>query len=218
MSMQNLSERMNDLLKTEVIDRHSLFQLKYFVVGKEPTHQSQLWRCLRELKSRKDAIDSINLEIEDLKDKIQLMDINIEETKAKTGVRAYFEEKKKIKLRILNRNRLSLSKSISSLELKLKYAQEEAEFFILAYDALSKIEAIKPWDDLESQTEYWHEKLSQTLNLKLILNQPVDVELISTIFALDNKSDLKQSLINTIEKRKQKLIAMEKNDENLKLG
>ena len=66
-----------ELLKNEVVDRHSFFQLKYFVVGKEPTMQAKMWRCLTELKTRKEAIDIINLEIEETKDTIELL--NIEE-------------------------------------------------------------------------------------------------------------------------------------------
>jgi len=71
-----LMDEMSVLLAQDVAQRHSYFQLKYFLIGKEPTNQSKMWQCLRELKSRKESLKSILLEREDLKDKLELLDIN----------------------------------------------------------------------------------------------------------------------------------------------
>jgi prephenate dehydrogenase len=40
--------------KHPLTGRHSYFQLKYFIVGKEPTPQAKIWQCLREMKARRD--------------------------------------------------------------------------------------------------------------------------------------------------------------------
>mgnify|MGYP003338271045 FL=1 len=63
----------DEILKTGAVGRHSMFQLKYFIVGKEPTHQSKMWRCLSEIESRNEQISSINIEKLDLiyKDALQ---------------------------------------------------------------------------------------------------------------------------------------------------
>ena len=62
--MSELMTAMDDLLKNEVVQRHSYFQLKYFLIGKEPTNQAKMWQCLRELKTRRQSLKAISLEIE----------------------------------------------------------------------------------------------------------------------------------------------------------
>ena len=48
------NQKIENIIKNEIVDRHSYFQLKNFLVGKEPTLQSNLWRCVREIKIRKE--------------------------------------------------------------------------------------------------------------------------------------------------------------------
>jgi len=54
-------QKIDEVLNLDPVDRHSYFQLKYFVINKEPTHQSKLWRCIREVAARKDTIEGIML-------------------------------------------------------------------------------------------------------------------------------------------------------------
>ena len=69
--MSDIMEEMRDLLsQQEISQRHSYFQLKYFLIGKEPTYQSKMWQCLRELRNRVESLDNMSLEIDELKDKI----------------------------------------------------------------------------------------------------------------------------------------------------
>ena len=70
--MSDIMEEMRDLLsQQEISQRHSYFQLKYFLIGKEPTYQSKMWQCLRELRNRVESLDNMSLEIDELKDKIE---------------------------------------------------------------------------------------------------------------------------------------------------
>jgi|SaaInlV_100m_DNA_2_1039680.scaffolds.fasta_scaffold00454_3 hypothetical protein len=202
-----------ELLKNEVVDRHSFFQLKYFVVGKEPTMQAKMWRCLTELKTRKEAIDSINLEIEETKDTIELL--NIEEkrleninkyesnekswTQSEADEIEYHEEELKIKKRQIKRKKEGISKSLDNLYKKLKFTQEEAAFFIKSFKQLNQIEELKPFDDFESQKLYWNEKLSQEFDLKILLHRQPDVELVKTILALTDDLEVKKTTVRLLQ-------------------
>ena len=79
--MQKTNElmvEMKEILKNEIAERHSYFQMKYFIINKEPTIQSKMWQCLREIKTRHESLESIMLEIDEGKDNLELIDINID--------------------------------------------------------------------------------------------------------------------------------------------
>ena len=73
-----IMERINKILENELSERHSYFQLKYFIIGKEPTLQGKMWQCIRELGSRKDSLNAIEIQNHELNDKKELIDIKIE--------------------------------------------------------------------------------------------------------------------------------------------
>jgi len=181
-------QEINELLNSkDLVDRHSFFQLKYFVIGKEPTIQAKLWRCLKELKTRNESLLAIEDEIADKKDDLILLNLQKESL---TG--SLSTETEQIAHRKKQRQITALERHISDLERKLKFTYDEAEFFYLAFKSLVEKEEVKPFDDLKSQEEYWNEKLSQELNMKLLLRHPIDLELIKTILALKDDSPVKQ--------------------------
>ena len=77
MSNEIYEQITNLLSDKEIVNRHSFFQLRYFLVGKEPTNQARMWRCIRELEVRQQTIEAINLEMEDINDKKELLQIQI---------------------------------------------------------------------------------------------------------------------------------------------
>ena len=78
MSSLKLEQEIDDLLKnTDIRANNSLFQLKFFVIEKEPTHQAKLRKCQLELESRQEALESYTISIEDTKDDILLIDLNV---------------------------------------------------------------------------------------------------------------------------------------------
>jgi hypothetical protein len=185
---QNVEDNMGRILANEVVDRHSYFQLKYFVLGKEPTTQAMLWRCVRELQARKETIEATKREIEETNDRIALLDIDIEEapnTSAFGVDDPAFEKRREIEVRRMRRQQESLRSSAEALQKKLKFTEEEAQFFVNAFISLERAEKLKAFDDPESQKAYWNEKLSQELSLRGLLRQPIDVELARTVFAVD---------------------------------
>ncbi len=187
------NQKIENIIKNEIVDRHSYFQLKNFLVGKEPTLQSKLWRCVREIKIRKDSIDSINLETEDVQDDIELIEIEKKQTKSENC-----DKVAEIKARKLNRRKISLNKRLFDLNQKLKNITEECDFLANCFFELEKIEKIKNYDDPKEQEKYWNAKLTEELNTKLIFGLPPDPELIKTIYALDSNSIVKNNLISLI--------------------
>jgi len=198
-------QKIDEVLKLDPVDRHSFFQLKYFVINKEPTHQSKLWRCVREISSRKDAIEAILLELDEQKDQLELA--GIEEARLHGKPSAFgieppddelYQREKEIKLRQVNRKKDSIQKNIHNLEVRLKYAQEEALFFVEAFKSLEKKEEIKPFDDLESQKEYWNEKFKHKFRLSSILGFRPDLDLVETILTLNDDAPVKREIVGMI--------------------
>lgn len=183
--------RIEEIINNSLVERHSFFQLKHFLIEKEPTIQAKLWRCVRELKARQDSIYSIDLEIEEIEDDIKLIDIEIQ-------FKDQFSEKTAIEKRKLSRRKLSLTKRIEDLKFKLKNLIEECDFLSKTFDELEQIEKIKPFDDTDEQISYWNNKLTEEFNIKMLTGQVLDPDLIKTILALDSKCQIKNSVIGMI--------------------
>lgn len=205
----NIYEKMLEILKNEPCQRHSYFQLKYFNIGKEPTNQSKMWQCLRELKARKDSLDAMQLEYDDTKDKIELLDITLEELITESSKNSFENlQTKKIEIQIRQnkRYRNSLEKTLQELEEKQIWTTQEIVFFIDTFQSLEKIEPLKNFDDFESQKHYWNEKLTNKYNLKMLNSGQVDTELLETIMALPDDVEIKQKTIQTLQLRQQMIL------------
>jgi hypothetical protein len=216
LSTTDLLSSMEEILEVDVTARHSYFQLKYFVIGKEPTHQARLWQCLRELKTRKDSLKAINWEIEDAEDNLELLDIDIaeKENSQKNRENSIAYEKNKpdrkmeINLRKLNRKRLAQQENLTQLQERRKWIEEEARFFLESYQNLLKLEPLKHFDDLESQKDYWGKKLADQIQLKLLLQSPLDTELAKTVLALPDDMPIKQDMVRRLENVQSELVKM----------
>jgi len=51
---RDIVTEMNKVLENDIVNRMSFFQLQHFIVNKEPTLQSKMWQCIREIRTRKD--------------------------------------------------------------------------------------------------------------------------------------------------------------------
>lgn len=198
----NLFKEMDEVLKNEVSQRHSYFQLKYFLVGKEPTVQSKMWQCLRELKSRRESLDAIELEAEDSKDKLELLDISIEKINlARSQADNLTQRESDIKIRQIERKKKAAKANLLQIADRKKWLEEESRFFLETYKSLLKIEPLKHFDDLDSQKQYWGERLAQKLNLKMLTQNQLDTELVETIVALPDDMPIKKQALGTLELR-----------------
>lgn len=197
--MENNMDLDKFLEKHEMADRHSFFQLKYFVIGKEPTIQGKLWQCVREIKDRKESLEALALEIEEQKDNLVLTKISIEKGAFSTLMDAADAKVHTININRLKRQVTALEKTIDKLLKKQKNIKEELGFFVGAFENLEKVEPFKLFDDEESQIAYWSEKLSQKLNMKLLLHSKIDIDVAETILALPNNASVKKQLISVME-------------------
>jgi hypothetical protein len=112
--------------------------------------------------------------------------------------------------RQLKRERQRTEDALVDLNKKQNYILEEANFFLETFKSIEEIETLKDFDDLPSQQHYWDEKLSNELNLKLLLQRAPDVELVKTIMALNNNSPTKQQTVKMLENiQKQALIQVQ---------
>ena len=205
----SLYEEANSLIEQiATVSRHSYFQIKHFIIMKEPTHQARLWRCIKELEVRVQSLKALKMEIEDVLDNRKLIEIGIKrlETVDEPNPNAvipaddplYIEEKA-IQIRKRQRQLLATNDQITSLNKKVKETEEEAGVFLNAFKILHNKEALKPYDDIESQTAMWNEKIAQEFDLRGLLGLPIDLELAKTTLALENNTPIKQKFISKLQ-------------------
>lgn len=212
--MNNLIEKIENLTSHNIISRHSYFQLKYFLIGKEPTNQAKMWQCLKELQARKDNLESMSLQIEEEKDKLELQEINLlklNKTKNKEDIDDLLKREIEIKERKINRLTLSVKNTIKTLEEKKKFIEEECEFFIQTFKNIEKIEPLKHFDDLDSQKEYWGTKLLEKINLKILLENHIDTELVETVLSLPDDIPIKQQVLNKLNNLQSNILNLQNN-------
>lgn len=209
---RDLISEMNKVLKNDIVNRMSFFQLQYFIINKEPTMQAKMWQCIREIRTRKDTLESLQREIAESEDQKELLEIELRrqkvaEDKIKEAMKSYSEEERKlnleeaaVKARKLNRHVAAVESSIAELQKRVQETSEEAQWFLRTFEELQKLEPLKPFDDIESQKQYWDERLRHDMNLRLLLHHPIDVELAKTILSLYDEAPIKRELVNMIEK------------------
>jgi len=200
-------EKVNKLVEKAPENRHSYYQLKYFVIGKQPTTQSQLWQCLTELQSRKETIENITSQVEDLKDELQLTELQelknkIDDENVQYSIKELeeiFKKERDIKTRKTKRKKESINKNISRLKKQLEFVVQEARFFVQAFEALEEVEELKDFDDYDSQKQLWEAKVSEEINLRLIFNQPLSPDTLKTALSLHQESEVKNKIMQMIE-------------------
>lgn len=208
----NVWKEIKELLDGGVVDRHSYFQLKHFVIGKEPTLQAKLWRCLTEMKTRCEQREAILLEMEESLDNLEINDLKI---KQKEEINPNDEIEKKIQeleIRKMKRRRRVAFSDLQKMKTRLQETEEEIIFFYQAYQTLSENVEVKPYDDLEAQTEYWNEKLTQKLRMNALLNRTLDPELVNTILSLNDEAPVKSEVCAILEHKQKALLENKKKE------
>jgi len=182
--------------------RPSYFQLKHFILGKQPTIQSQMWQCLKELKTRRDALNSIELETEELKDQLELLDLEKQKLTSQDTKNEILKKEMAIKFRQIDRKKKSINRNLEDLEQKLKFTHQEVNFILQYFESLTKIEPMKDYDDLDVQTQYWNERFAEEINLRILLKQPINIELAKEILCLNDEVPIKIELVKLLENLK----------------
>lgn len=216
-------KKANEILKNlELPDRHSFFQLQKFVIGKEVTGHAQLWQIVRELQARKETVDCYKKDLANAEDDLELFDVRIERLNREIRDIAKLDleepnysdldiKEREINIRKLQREKEALVQSAQKVNKKLKYILEEMNFFTIAHDAVvAQLGEVKPLDDEQAQKEMWNEKLLEEFNLRILLQKPLDPELVKTIMCLDNDASVKQHLTKALNARQNDMIAQGK--------
>jgi len=187
------------LSKTRISGRHTFYQLKHFVLGKELTTQAKMWKCLRELEARLASAKSAEAAIEEAEDDARILQIKMEVLEKKKTKGRLHREHNEIQGRKLGRKRKVLMDSISEMKKRLAETEEEMGFFMGAFRQLEAIEPLRSQDDPETCSHYWDQNFAQELHLRLMFQKPLDLELIKSILALDDKSSTRRELVGMIE-------------------
>jgi hypothetical protein len=94
---------------------------------------------------------------------------------------------------------------------------EEMAVLVCAHEAIvAQIGEMKPMDDEEAQREMWNEKLLEELNLRVILQRPIDSELVRTIMCLPEDVQVKKTMTQLLESRQQQMLARGAESQQLK--
>jgi hypothetical protein len=219
MSTSILWQKTEEIIsQANIPERHTFFQIRNFILGKEPTIQGKLWQATKEIRARKESVENLELQLEELQDNIALVEIQIRRIQNDKQV----SEENEIGLRKLERQKNSLLNSGVKLKNQMKYIMEEVSYLVSAFEFLSKTEAMKPIDDIDAQKEYWNAKLSEELNLRLLLKNGLDTDFIKTILCLDDDAYVKKQAISILEQTqkhamesRERLLTRETNDKNL---
>ncbi len=205
--MQDIIKSVDEILKQDVIERHSFFQLQHFVLDMEPTTQGKLHACLRELKTRRISLETMQLEAQDIQDKQLLLLHEMEDLKAESGS-CYegadlerWEKEHNVAIRSVQRKLIANERNYREMQRKLKFMGDECLFFVTAFNQLLEEEELKPWDDVEVQKEYWDAKITDLLKTKLIFGLPLDQDLVKSALCLHDDAQAKKITQNLIQQQ-----------------
>jgi hypothetical protein len=208
-----MKDEIATLLKdNDLADRPSLFQMQCFILQKEPTVQGKLHQCLLELKSRKDTLTALELEIEEQTDRLEITEIATLRRINALPNDELGEREKVIILRQNERQKTAIINHLDKISHKKKMIEEECQFWVSAFYQLSKREALKQWDDPDVQKEYWNEKLRQEVNLRLLVRQLPDIETMRSVLCLHDDSPLKKKTIEMLQQYNQSVAQKIKED------
>jgi seryl-tRNA synthetase len=182
-----------ELLKNSQMGSPTFFQLNYFVIGKEPTPQSKMHKCIEEIRDRYKAIKNIKFEIDELKDQNELLSLSLIEVKTSKDY--------EIRIRQVDRKIDSNIEQIEFLKSKIDSYEKEIKFLKELFDQINERVPLKPWDDYNVQLEYWNAKMTQEINTRAIMGLPADLETIKLISALPDQMPIKKQLLSHIEKK-----------------
>ena len=200
-----LEEQLNALTeKHKVLPKHTDFQIEYFMLGKESTTNGKLWQCIRELNSRKENLSAVNLEIEETKDNLELANLKLEYLKNKTTFRKNIalekieSKKKEILIRKHERRLKNLENSFAKVFERKEAILAECKKIIEVFNKYNPDNKAIDIDDEKNQLEYWNSRLMEEINLSSMCGVPPSVELIKSILAMPNDSNVKIKLGNAM--------------------
>lgn len=197
--------------KHKILPKHSDFQIEHFMIGKEYTNHSRLWQCVRELQTRQESLENIEVEIEQTKDNIELQKLKIQKLKIRLPKSSVLEikfiEQKEIDIHIRKKERVlnNLEKTLEKIEDRKTILAEESAKILEIFESISKKTQFLDWNNEKAQEEYWNTKFKYELNIVSLLGHPVSSELAKSIMSLPDESLLKKQFGSALINNQKKL-------------
>jgi hypothetical protein len=211
--MKDIENKLYDITeKYKLPSKHSNFQIENFIVGKEVDNNGKIWQCIRELSARKESLDALSLELQDVSDNIELNKIKIQKLELKNKkesnveIKQLKEKEKQIKIKKLKRNEIVLNNTDKKLNEKKLSILAETDIFIKLLEDLVNKYGYKEFDDTEAQIGYWNNKFGYELEINASLGYNLNPDLLKSIMALPKNSSIRISLENTIKERQKILL------------
>ena len=185
--------------KTKQKNRHSLFQLRYFILETEPTIQAKMMKCIEEIKSRHSTLMNLKWGIEEQQDNIRLSELELQQNKNNKSVDSIQDEINKIINNKTKRKIEKLKDDLKNLYNTKLSCEEELSFFVSAFNKMNEKHDLRDLDDFDSNLELWDNKYKEDLSLSFLVNKPISNEVIHCILALPDKSKTKKELNSLIK-------------------
>lgn len=211
--LENIENKLNEFVeKHHLLPKHTDFQIEHFMIGKESSKNGKIWQCVRELGSRKENLDSLQLEQEQTQDNLELAKIKLDIIKARTVFNKNFQienlnkRKKEILIRKQERTIKNIEKSLEKLKERKLSILLECKKIIEVFNHYNPQNKVIDIDDKDNQLEYWNSKFLEEINLSAMLGLPVGVEIVKSVLALPENSQVKNQLVNAMVNNGKKLL------------
>ena len=213
--MNEIEKELKDICHNyDLPQRHTDFQIEHFIIGKESSFYGRIWQCLRELQQRYETIQAVDCELLDIEDNIKLEEIELKKLQIKNKnyespisqeLAELKKQKKEIILRKQTRKVDSYKKSLDKTRQRRMEVLAECRKFIEVFKTLINEKSFVDINDPQAQLEFWNAKFGSELNLHAMLNHPMNAELVKSVLALPNESNIKGQLINAFDNLGKKL-------------
>lgn len=211
--LAEIEKKLEEFTKTHhLLPKHTDFQIEHFMIGKETGKNGKIWQCIRELNARKDNLEALNLEIEQTKDNLELAKIKCEIYKIKKTFNKNFQlenlnkRKKDILIRKQDRLITNIENSLHKLHERKQSILLECKKIIEVFNQHNPQNKVIDIDDKDNQLEYWNNKLLEEINLNAMLGMPVGLEIVKSVLALPENSQVKVQLVNAMVNNGKKLL------------
>ena len=219
--MSDIQNKVKDLCeKYKLPQRHTDFQIEHFIVGKECSIYGKVWQCIRELQTRLDTLDAIDMELEELHDSLNYENLNLKKLQYKLQDKpdenediVIFEikqEKRKIQISRQKRKIFLIGKNIEKTHSRKADVLAESAKFSSLLEEIINDSSFVDINDPNAQLEFWNSKFHAELNLTAMLNHPINPELVKSVLALPNESQAKIQLENALNNVGKKLLNQSK--------
>jgi len=197
--------------KFKIPSCHSEFQIRNFIIGKETSPIGMLWQCIKEIQVRCDNLKVLNRDLEEIYDNLEIAklekeEIEIEQLEGSGRIKEILEQKQKFKIKNQQRKIEKIAESVETLLSQKQNILFEVGIFLSEFENIRKNVDYKDFNDPNAQLEYWNAKFENEMVLMKTLGNPINPEVIKSVLALPQQSELRRILENSLALQTKKLL------------